>query len=472
MNKRLLLTLALFGIIQAESFSQNIFSDEPVQVVGSFNGYNTASTSNTTYRKVSTTVNNPTDGRGQWAKTVNAQPVGGDVTNTNMPGGPSNGFLFISGPASNRFQNKWVFAAVAQATVDQVNDITNFNNGNDMGLNASTSGYYTFAFSDVGYTATNAKYYIGYTTNAPVNVTWNNSTVDPVFGTVNVSINTSATPSAQERIFVRYTTGTDFTSSSQVVEATGSGTSYNAVIPFIPGTNGQVVRYFIFTSTRPASFFNTTGGAADETLKTLSTLRYDDQNGLNFIASIPLDLQINEFNVTQQNSNTNKVDWKVACGLGNGVDFDVMRSIDGINYTSVYNETATRARCAMPFSFTDRYLAKSPITYYKLKILHPITGLKYSSVVTINNNNNVTKALSLFPNLITTDANIVIKATAPTNAQFMVLDKAGKKVSVFNKSINEGYNALGHDFSNLPAGSYYLSVVLDGQLETIAFIKQ
>ena len=143
----------------AESVAQNIFSGEPVQVVGQMNGYNTGSVANSTFRRVSVASGTPTDGRGQWAKTYNAQASGGDVLNSNMPGSGGNGFLFISGPPGNRFQNKWVFSGVGQGGLNSVNAISAFNSGNDMGLNMSTAGRYTFVFTDIGYTVTNAKFY-------------------------------------------------------------------------------------------------------------------------------------------------------------------------------------------------------------------------------------------------------------------------------------------------------------------------
>ncbi|MFY8089821.1 MAG: hypothetical protein ACOVMI_01105, partial [Chitinophagaceae bacterium] len=158
--------------------SQNIFSGEPVQVVGLMNGYSTATAANSTFRRVSVSSGTPTDGRGQWFKTFNAQSSGGDVTNTNMNGGSGNGFLFISGPSGNRFQNKWVFSGVGQGVVNAINGISAFNSGNDMGLNMSTAGRYTFVFSDVGYTGTNARYYVGYTSSAPVTVNRSSQTVN------------------------------------------------------------------------------------------------------------------------------------------------------------------------------------------------------------------------------------------------------------------------------------------------------
>ena len=106
MKQKFLLSIAFVGLLTVTGFSQNIFSGEPVQVVGTFNGYATTPYGTdyrtATYRKVSTTVANPTDGRGQWATTINVAASGGDVT-------PSAAFfLFISGPVTKIVHYKCV----------------------------------------------------------------------------------------------------------------------------------------------------------------------------------------------------------------------------------------------------------------------------------------------------------------------------------------------------------------------------
>jgi hypothetical protein len=275
----LLLCPFLMFIISIESKAQNVFSGEPIQVVGSFNGYSTTPYNSdyrtSVYRKVSTNVNNPNDGRGQWATTINVQNSGGNVTPINMPGGGGNGFLFISGPSGNRFQNKWVFSGTASGTVGAINGISAFNTGNDMGLNMNNTGRYTFVFNDVGYTADNAKYYVGFTSNNPVTVA--NGGVTYSGGQPTVAITTSATPSAGENVFIRYRVATnDFTSSTSIVQATGSGTTWTATLP--SQTCGATVFYYIYTSTRTLTQIN----SDSETDRTLATLRYNDNSGSNY----------------------------------------------------------------------------------------------------------------------------------------------------------------------------------------------
>ena len=152
------LLISLFTINSL--IGQNIYNLEPIQVVGQMNGYSTSINSNTTYSKISTSaIGNPIDGRGLWLKTYNVQSSGGDFTPRTMSGGSGAGFLFISGPSTNRFANKWVFSGVAQGSINAVNVCNAYNSGNDMGLNMNTVGRYTFVFNDAGYSSTNAKYW-------------------------------------------------------------------------------------------------------------------------------------------------------------------------------------------------------------------------------------------------------------------------------------------------------------------------
>lgn len=279
--KQLFLYSLLFTVSANLALAQNIFSGEPVQVTGTMNSFTTAAAANSTYRRITTTTGNPTDGRGQWVKTYNAQPTGGDVTNTNMPGGSGGGFLFISGPPSNRFQNKWVFSGVGQAKLDTINSISAYNFGQDMGLNMATPGRYTFVFNDCGYTATNALFYVGYTQNQPVQLSGAGMQLLQN-GSVQVQISTSSTPSATERVFIRYTLNNNFgtSSGSSIIQCSSinspKDTLWQANIP--AASAGSSVSYYFFTSTLSAAQLN----ALNETGKSLCAISVADNNGSNF----------------------------------------------------------------------------------------------------------------------------------------------------------------------------------------------
>jgi hypothetical protein len=307
------------------------FSGEPVQVVGAFNGYATTPYGTdyrtTSFRRVSVNTGNPTDGRGQWATTINVQASGGDVTPINMAGGPGNGFLFISGPVANRFQNKWVFTGIGQGTLDAINTISAYNSGNDMGLDMSLAGYYSFIFNDCGYTQTNSRYYVAYTSANPVNLNVFSQVINPDRSTT-IVINTNLTPSPEEKIYIRYTLGTDFagTGSSSLVQATGSGTSYSATIP--SQSLGAVVRCYAFSSTRTLAQLS----AGTESDRSLAIIRYDDNSGANYIYNTSiLPVKITAF-TAQQSGKLISLQWRTE-SESNLRHYEIMRSFNGIDFS-------------------------------------------------------------------------------------------------------------------------------------------
>ncbi|MFY8068134.1 MAG: hypothetical protein ACOVMS_08385, partial [Flavobacterium sp.] len=274
--KIILFFILFFGKLSINNiYAQNIYNLEPIQVVGQMNGYNTAPIFNTEYRKLSTNSFNPVDGRGQWKRTFSVFQNGGNFINLNMNGGAGNGFLFISGPSNNRWQNKWVFSSIAQGTINQVNNITAYNYGNDMGLNLSQQGYYTFVFNDCGYTSLNSKYFVSFTTEYPISVSNNGQIVTGNYCVVDIKSNKS--PSIEEKIYVRYRIGVnDFTSQTQIIQASGNDINWIANIPFQDCS--QPIYYYVFTSTRTLSqLINDT-----EINKSLSVINFDDNSGSNY----------------------------------------------------------------------------------------------------------------------------------------------------------------------------------------------
>ncbi|MFN9108494.1 MAG: hypothetical protein ACK5XN_00220, partial [Bacteroidota bacterium] len=265
------------------------------------------------------------DGRGQWVKTYNVQSSGGDFTPINMTGGGGNGFLFISGPSGNRFQNKWVFSGTSVASLNAVNGISAFNSGNDMGLNMNTAGRYTFVFNDAGYTQTNAKFYVAYTANAPVTVTRASQTLN-FDRSANLDITTSATPSSGENIYVRYTTNSDFTTSTTVVQATGSGTSWTATIP--SQTIGSTVRYYVFSSTISLVSLN----GMSEIDKSLSVINYDDNSRSNY-----------SYTLTSSYTSTQTGNFNASSTWGGSQLFDGASYIISNTHTVTLNSNATIA---------------------------------------------------------------------------------------------------------------------------------
>jgi Secretion system C-terminal sorting domain len=417
---------ASFSYAAGTANAQNIFSGERVMVVGAFNGYVTTPYGTdyrtTTYRRISVAAGTPVDGRGQWATTINIQAAGGDAAPINMPGGAGNGFLFISGPAANRFQNKWVFSGIGQGTINGINNISAFNSGNDMGLNMSAQGYYSFIFNDCGYTATNGRYYVGFTSAPPVNVFRTAEIINPD-ASVGISISTSLATSPEENIFLRYTTGSDFsgTGASTVIQATGSGTTWSATIPSQP--NGTTIRYYVFTSTRSLAQLT----ANTETERSLAALRYDDNAGANYqyIVTV-LPVKITAFTAK---TGAGRVQLRWTTELESEMDrYELLRSANGNNFEPIYTVAARNTSGTQQYTWDDvQPLEKGG--YYKLAAIEKDGRQSFSTIILVNG--VASSRLAIYPNPATPGDRLTINLPTALSGdcQVLLFNATGQRVA-------------------------------------------
>ncbi len=454
-TKILLSTMLLTVVFATTLFAQpnsNIWWEEPVQIVGSFNGYATTPYASdyrtTSYRTVSIAASSakPTDGRGQFATTINVAASGGDITPANIAGGggAGGGFLFISGAPGNRFGNKWAFGAVAQATINGVN--TGIKEGStDMGIDMSTAGYYTFVMNDAGYV--NTKFFVARTTAAPVTVTRASQTINGN-GSVTVNITTSATPSTGEGVYVRYVYGaaSDFSGATATdgVQATGSGTSYTATIPAPPTTN--TVKYYVFTST------NTNVGTASEIDRSLSVIRYDDNTGANYTAAVLLPISLQYFNGVSNNEEVS-LNWKSSEEINaNNFDIEKLSTNDWIKIGTV----AATNISGSSYSFSD-YAVLNGSNTYRLKLLDTDGKKSYSNVISINA--SVLSGLKLYPTLVNSNSiNVVFNEQKAGKATIKVTALNGKVLQQNTLNVNEGNTVLQQTLPLLTKGNYIVTV--------------
>jgi hypothetical protein len=346
------LTSATSGNVVVSNPSTNVFGGDGINWVGS-NQRPTAYSQPINcvypdyrvlkYRKVNTITSLPTDGRGQWATTITSAASGADVSTTNMTGGSNNGFVFTSGGGcgnAGNFANKWNFAGVGSGTVNIINGMQwkNDGSGNDMGLDMSTAGKYTFVFKDAGYTTTG--YYVGYTTNTPVTISHNTATQRTLNndGNTTITATISATNSSQEKFYVRYKTGSnDFSTGTSTISAVGSivGTAVTLTIPV--QADGAVVYYYIFSSTMSQLAL----AALSEGDKSYALLNYADNSGSNYsytaLSLTPTVTSIVPTAVTGVTGQANNTGFKGQTITINGTNFQSNSTvtISGVAATSV-----------------------------------------------------------------------------------------------------------------------------------------
>ncbi len=154
-----------------------------------------------------------------------------------------------------------------------------FGGGDGARFQATTNGnYYTINITAPnGGSGDYANQHIEFleTSYNPVNITAVAQAAGP-YATRVVTITTSATPNANEFIYVRYSTNSF--ASSTLVQATGSGTTWTATIPFTAAAGS----FYVYSSVKTLSQINSDVTTFGQFSHDLATLELNNNGGANY----------------------------------------------------------------------------------------------------------------------------------------------------------------------------------------------
>lgn len=174
------------------------------------------------------------------------------------------------------------------------------------------------------------------------------------------------------------------------------------------------------------------------------------------IRVVPLPVNLLYFTGTHSNGK-NELQWQTAQEAKSSV-FEVLRNRDANTFTSIGKKLAAgNSNTPLAYSFTDANF-ETGTNYYKLKMIDLDGAIKYSNVIALNNNiaANVSR---IYPNPVvgnTLFAQIQSSSNQPTVLQ--VFDMQQRLLLQQSYTLRNGSNGISLNVSNLPAGSYILSI--------------
>lgn len=166
----------------------------------------------------------------------------------------------------------------------------------------------------------------------------------------------------------------------------------------------------------------------------------------------PLSINLNYFKGTQ-NNNKHLLSWKVNC-TSDEAKFELQRSNDGTGFTPINTFTASKARCASEFDFTD----ESPVAgnnYYRLKITDVDGKFSYSNTILLTKKAAHFNLVSLSPNVVSSQVAMLKITTTVKEAVTIVLsDFSGRFIQNQAITLQAGLNQIPVQAVGLPAGIY------------------
>lgn len=186
----------------------------------------------------------------------------------------------------------------------------------------------------------------------------------------------------------------------------------------------------------------------------------------------PIPVKVEYFRGARQGSN-HLLEWKVSPVNTQTATMYLERSSDGRYYTAVYTISATALRMMQPFSYTDDHPVPG-INYYRIRSVDDNGMITYSSIVALLNEAKGFKLVSISPNPVNSGK---LKANISTsnilNVHLLITDAAGRIVQSKTENLITGFNSIGMDINNLPAGTYQLHCLTnDSAPAVLRFVKQ
>jgi hypothetical protein len=186
----------------------------------------------------------------------------------------------------------------------------------------------------------------------------------------------------------------------------------------------------------------------------------------------PLSIKLTYFKGTQTDKK-HFLSWKVVCTSAEA-KFELQRSTDGSNYTSIYAFSASKDRCENPFDFTDEAPADGK-NYYRLKMIDVDAKVNYSHTVVLTQKGGRFELMSVHPNPVRNETPVLqIDAFEKENIIIVVSDFTGRIIQKQTAALQTGLNqvALQH-ISELPAGIYNVTAYSsNAKPQSLKLIKQ
>ncbi len=135
--------------------------------------------------------------------------------------------------------------------------------------------------------------------------------------------------------------------------------------------------------------------------------------------------------------------------------FEVERSTNGVNFSSIGQVKATGLKQKSTYSLTDNTPPQSNTLYYRLKMLDKDGSFDYSKIKSISS--KASKGdIKIYPNPISNTIKAELTSITSGDIDISIVDAFGKVVLTSKQKINEGLNTLNLDCPHLAAGMYLL----------------
>ena len=186
-----------------------------------------------------------------------------------------------------------------------------------------------------------------------------------------------------------------------------------------------------------------------------------------------LPIQLSSFTATNNNADI-LLHWQTSMEQ-NCDRFNVQRSTDGLNFTTIGQERA-KGNSSTPtdYQFADQTAKDLPgikTVFYRLETMDLDARKTYSPVVSVKLDNDK-EGLLVLQNPVNNDLRLQILSTEKKNASLIITDAQGRQLLKKPFLLNNGLNSVAIPVGGLPRGLYYVTMIAGVIRQTRNFLMQ
>lgn len=166
-------------------------------------------------------------------------------------------------------------------------------------------------------------------------------------------------------------------------------------------------------------------------------------------------VRLSSFNATSLSNNNIKLNWKVICFL-EFANFQVQRSTDGINYTTINMFQSDRLRCKQPFDYEDQNISGK--IYYRINVGDKDGKFSTSKTVLLTGKSKAFEITSLSPSIVTSNTQLNISSVIADKAQIIITNQQGVAIKRIAATLNTGTNYINIETASLIKGMYNITI--------------
>lgn len=184
--------------------------------------------------------------------------------------------------------------------------------------------------------------------------------------------------------------------------------------------------------------------------------------------SLPLPVKLLSFSAGPIGEGAALLNWVLATACPASTRFEVERSRDGIQFSSIYTVPANDRSLA--YQWKDEQPLEG-LNYYRLKTVGANGEYAYSQIVIFRNTNSGFIVSSIFPNPVTGEGRLRVLSEKDRLTRWMILDNSGRLWQSRFVFIKKGAQSVQLNLSALPAGVYQLQIRDQQPLKRVPFIR-